>query len=307
MASSTARKYLIVVTGPTAVGKTALSIQLALHLRTEIVSADARQCYQGMAIGTAQPTAKELQTVPHHLVNFLPIQTPHNAGRYAQEALKTLATLFTKYDYVLMTGGAGLYIQAVCQGLDAMPPVAPAIRTALNQRLQKEGLPALAADLALQDPTYYQTIDQANPQRIIRALEVCLASGQPYSTFRKRQPAARPFTVIKIGLTRDRPVLYQRIDERVEQMLAQGLMQEAIALYPYQHYNALQTVGYRELFGHLAGQYDQAEAIRLLKRNTRRYAKRQLTWLERDPDLRWFHPDDGSAILTYIQQMTTAS
>ena len=304
---STACKYLIVVTGPTAVGKTALSIQLALHLRTEIVSADARQCYQGMAIGTAQPTAKELQTVPHHLVNFLPIQTPYNAGKYAQEALNTLATLFTKYDHVLMTGGAGLYIQAVCQGLDAMPPVAPAIRTALNQRLQKEGLPALAADLARQDPTYYQIVDQANPQRVIRALEVCLASGQPYSTFRKRQPAARPFTIIKIGLTRDRPVLYQRIDERVEQMLTQGLMQEAMALYPYQHYHALQTVGYRELFGYLAGQYDQAEALRLLKRNTRRYAKRQLTWLERDPDLRWFHPNDGSAILTYIQQMTTAA
>lgn len=306
MPSSSARKYLIVVTGPTAVGKTALCIQLALHLRTEIISADARQCYQGMAIGTAQPTAAELQAVPHHLVNFLPVEAPYNAGMFAQDALKTLATLFAKYAHVLMTGGSGLYIQAVCQGLADMPPVAPAIRAALNQRLQEEGLSALAADLARQDPAYYQAVDRANPQRVIRALEVCLATGQPYSTLRKRQPAARPFTVIKIGLTRDRPALYQRIDERVEQMLAQGLMQEAAALYPYQHYNALQTVGYRELFGQLAGHYDQAEAIRLFKRNTRRYAKRQLTWFGRDPAMRWFHPDDRPAILNYIQQMTTA-
>ena len=306
MPSSSARKYLIVVTGPTAVGKTALCIQLALHLRTEIISADARQCYQGMAIGTAQPTAAELQAVPHHLVNFLPVEAPYNAGMFAQDALKTLATLFAKYTHVLMTGGSGLYIQAVCQGLADMPPVAPAIRAALNQRLQEEGLSALGADLAHQDPAYYQAVDRANPQRVIRALEVCLATGQPYSTLRQRQPAARPFTIIKIGLTRDRPALYQRIDERVEQMLAQGLLQEAVALYPYQHYNALQTVGYRELFGQLAGHYNQAEAIRLFKRNTKRYAKRQLTWFGRDPAVRWFHPDHRPAILNHIQQMTTA-
>ena len=305
MASSSARKYLIVVTGPTAVGKTALCIELALRLRTEIVSADARQCYQGMAIGTAQPTAAELRAVPHHLVNFLPVQVPYDAGRYAQDALKVLATLFAKYDYVLMTGGAGLYIQAVCQGLDAMPPVAPAIRTALNQRLQRAGLPALVAALALQDPAYYQVVDRANPQRVIRALEVCLATGLPYSSFRSGKPAERPFTVIKLGLTRDRAVLYQRIDERVEQMLAQGLVQEAVALSPYQHCNALRTVGYREIFGYLAGRYDQAEAARLLKRNTRRYAKRQLTWLGRDSALRWFHPDDRAGMLDYIQQMTS--
>ncbi|MEM9416972.1 MAG: tRNA (adenosine(37)-N6)-dimethylallyltransferase MiaA [Bacteroidota bacterium] len=307
MASSAHQKYLIVVTGPTAVGKTALCIQLALHLRTEIVSADARQCYQGMAIGTAQPTATEQQAVPHHLVNFLSVQTPYSAGRYAQDALKTLTTLFAKYDYVLMTGGSGLYIQAVCQGLDAVPPAAPTIRAALNARLQQEGLEALAADLALQDPAYYQTVDRANPQRVIRALEVCLATGQPYSTFRQQQAAARPFTVIKVGLTRDRAELYQRIDARVEQMLAEGLIEEVMALYPYRTCNALQTVGYRELLGYLAGHYDQVEAIRLLKRNTRRYAKRQLTWLRRDPALPWFHPDDGSAILTYLEPIIAIS
>jgi tRNA dimethylallyltransferase len=305
MPPPTAPKYLIVVAGPTAVGKTALCIQLAQHLRTEIISADARQCFQGMTIGTAQPTLAAMQGVPHHLVNFLPVQAPYNAGMFAQDALKILENLLEKYDHVLMTGGSGLYIQAVCQGLDAIPPVAPTIRAHLNERLQTAGLPALVAALAAHDPTYYQVVDRTNPQRVIRALEVCLATGQPYSTFRKHQPVMRPFTIIKIGLTIDRQVLYQRTNQRVEQMLDQGLMQEAIALYPYRHYCALQTVGYREIFGYLAGHYSQEEAIRLLRRNTRRYAKRQLTWFRRDPAMHWFHPDDGPAILNHIQKMTT--
>lgn len=304
MPLSTAPKYLIVVTGPTAVGKTALCVQLARHLRTEIISADARQCYQGMAIGTAQPTPAAMQEVPHHLVNFLPVQASYNAGMFAQDVLEISGNLLKKYDHVLMTGGSGLYIRAVCQGLDTMPPVAPTIRSALRKKLQTAGLPALVAALATHDPTYYQLVDRANSRRVIRALEVCLTTGQPYSTFRKRQPVKRPFTTIKIGLTIDRQVLYQRIDQRVEQMLDQGLMQEAVALYPYRHYNALQTVGYREIFGHLAGHCSQAEAIRLLKRNTRRYAKRQLTWFRRDPAMHWFHPDDWPAILNHIQQMT---
>lgn len=303
---STRKKYLIVVTGPTAVGKTALCIQLAKHLRTEIISADARQCYQGMAIGTAQPTSEAMQEVPHHLVNFLPVQVLYNAGTFAQDALRILANLFEKHDYVLMTGGSGLYIQAVCEGLDVMPPVAPTIRDTLNKRLQTEGLRTLVAELAIQDPTYYKVVDQTNPRRVIRALEVCLATRQPYSTFRKHQPTVRPFTTIKIGLTRGRQLLYQRIDQRVEQMMTQGLVQEATALYPCRHYNALQTVGYREIFGYLAGYYKQAEAVQLLKRNTRRYAKRQLTWFRRDASIHWFHPEDRLAILKHIQQMTSA-
>jgi tRNA dimethylallyltransferase len=298
-------KYLIVVAGPTAVGKTALCIQLAQHLRTEIISADARQCYQGMAIGTAQPTPATMQGVSHHLVNFLPVQASYNAGMFAQDALKILDHLLNRYHHVLMTGGSGLYIQAVCQGLDAMPPVSPIIRATLNKKLQTMGLPVLAAMLATQDPAYYQVVDRANPQRVIRALEVCLATGQPYSTFRKHQPEVRPFTIIKIGLTRDRQVLYQRINQRVEQMLDQGFIQEAMDLYPYRHCNALQTVGYREIFDHLEGHYSQEEAIRLLKRNTRRYAKRQLTWFGQDPAMHWFHPDDGASILHHIQKMTT--
>lgn len=301
-----AKKYLIVVAGPTAVGKTECCVALAQHLRTEIISADARQCYQGMAVGTAQPTPTEMQGVPHHLINFLPVQAPYSAGMFARDALKVLTTLLRKHDYVLMTGGSGLYLQAVCQGLSPIPPVAPTIRAMLNKRLQEEGLPALVTVLASQDPVYYQIVDRSNPQRVIRALEVCLATGQPYSTFRQYPPAAHPFSILKIGLTRDRQTLYQRIDQRVAHMLDQGLLQEAMALYPDRHYNALQTVGYREIFGYLEGHYDQEEAIRLLKRNTKRYAKRQLTWLRRDAAIHWFHPNERAAILYHIQQKTTA-
>lgn len=300
--SSLSNKYLIVVTGPTAVGKTSLCIDLALRFSTEIISADSRQCYQGMTIGTAQPTAAELSAVPHHLVDFLPIQAPYNAGQYARDALQVLASLFTSHDVVVMTGGTGLYIQAVCEGLSPMPSIPSTIRHKLNDRLQKEGLTTLVAELAVHDPDYYQLVDQSNPQRVIRALEVYLATGKPYSSFRKSSPQERPFKVIKVGLERDRSVLYQRIDARVEQMLAQGLLEEVEALYPHRHYNALKTVGYRELFGYLDGKYDLQEAIRLLKRNTRHYAKRQLTWLRRDAAIRWFQPEEPLCILNYIQQ-----
>ena len=303
---SKSHKYLIVVAGPTAVGKTALCIQLAQHLRTEIVSADARQCYQGMAIGTAQPTAQELQAVPHHLVNFLPVQQIYSAGMFERDVLSTLDRLFCKHDCVLMTGGSGLYIQAVCQGLDTMPWVDAPIRATLNTRLQQEGLSVLARELAAQDPAYYQVVDRANPHRIIRALEVGLSTGKPYSYFRKRRSEARSFGIIKIGLTRDRDVLHTRIHQRVDQMMAHGLLQEAAALYPYRHYNALQTVGYRELFGYMAGDYDQAEAVRLLKSNTRKYAKRQLTWFRHDPAMRWFSPDHFTEIMHHIHQTIAA-
>ncbi|MEL6152739.1 MAG: tRNA (adenosine(37)-N6)-dimethylallyltransferase MiaA [Bacteroidota bacterium] len=298
---STSPKTLIVVVGPTAVGKTNLCIQLAQHLQTEIVSADARQCYHGMAIGTAQPTTAERQTIPHHLIDFLPVQTSYSAGRFEHDVLALLDQLFTKYDQVLMTGGSGMYLQAACEGLDSMPPVDTALRDQLNARLQQEGVSALANELAALDPAYYQLVDRQNPRRVVRALEVIQATGQPYAAFRKKIPQKRPFRIIKIGLTRDRQVLYQRIDQRVAQMWAQGLLAEATALYPYKSYNALQTVGYREIFGYLEGRYDQQEAISLLKRNTRRYAKRQMTWFKRDAAIRWFHPDHWAAIRDYAQ------
>lgn len=304
MHAYTPSKYLIVVVGPTAVGKTACCMRLAKHLGTEIISADARQCYQGMAIGTAQPTPEMIREVPHHLVNYLPVHAPYHAEKFAQDALQVLNTLLKQHDYVIMTGGSGLYIQAVCEGLDAMPPASPTIRAMLNQRLRETGLHGLVAELAIRDPAYHRVADLANPRRVIRALEVCLATAKPYSTFRKRKITARPFSIIKIGLTRARASLYQSIDQRVKAMVGQGLIQEAEALYPQRHYNALQTIGYREIFGYLDGHYSQEEAIRLLKRNTRRYAKRQKTWFERDTSIRWFHPDETSNILRHIESLT---
>ena len=297
-----APKQLIVVVGPTGVGKTTCCIQLAQYLQAEIISADARQCYQGMRIGTAQPTAEDMQNVPHHLINCLPLQQPYNAALFARDAHNILERLWKQHNQVLVTGGSGLYINALCQGLDHMPHVPPTIRTLLQNKLHKEGLPVLAKMLSSYDPQYYRMVDKANPQRILRALEICLATGKPYSTFRTRQPPTHAFRTIMIGLQRERQELYQRIDQRVDEMLQQGLIQEATTLYPYRHYNALQTIGYREIFGYLAGHYDQAAAISLLKRNTRRYAKRQLTWFKRHRKTRWFHPNDVPAILRHIQQ-----
>ena len=255
-----------------------------------------------MAIGTAQPTTEERQAVRHHLIDFLPVQAPYNAGMFERDALKTLDGLFNKYNHVVLTGGSGLYIKAVCEGLDSMPLVDPKIREHLNTRLHQEGLAGLEQELSVRDPIYYQTVDRRNPQRIIRALEVCIATGQTYSLLRNNLPATRPFKFIKIGLIRDLQVLYERINQRADQMLEQGLFEEATALYSYKDHNALQTVGYQNLFGYLEGHYSQEEAIRLIKRNTRRYAKRQLTWFRQDQDIRWFQPSDFKGMIDYIRR-----
>ena len=301
-----AGKALVVVAGPTAVGKTALCLWLARALQTEIVSADSRQFYREMNIGTAKPSAAELAEVPHHFIDSHHIGQEYNAGAYEADALKTLATLFQTRSVAVLTGGSGLYIRAVCAGMDQMPEVDPQIRQHLMQQLQHQGLPALVAQLQQLDPAYCRQADLANPQRVVRALEVCLASGQPYSGFRLQEAAARPFQVIKIGLDRDRQELYQRIDARMDLMVAQGLLEEARSLYPFRHHNALQTVGYQEIFDFLEGHYDWEEALRLLKRNSRRYAKRQLTWFRRDAEFTWFHPDDRAGILAFIRQQLPA-
>lgn len=295
-------KYLIVVVGPTAVGKSDLCIQLAKHFCTSIISADSRQFYRGMSIGTAQPSAQERQAIPHHFIDFLAIQETYSAGQFAREVLDKLTSLFATNQYVVLTGGSGLYIQAVCEGLVAMPLVDKNLRAQLNARLQQAGLADLRQELAIRDPIYYQAVDLHNPQRIIRALEVCITTGKPYSSFKTKQPSIRPFQCIKIGLLRERAVLYQRIDQRVEQMFAQGLLEEATALYAYSAYNALQTLGYQELFGYLAGDYGQQEAIRLIKRNTRRYAKRQLTWFRSLKDVCWLDPDNLPRIIQHIDK-----
>eukprot|EP01132_Coremiostelium_polycephalum_P001045 gene1045-1326_t len=296
-------KYLIVVAGPTAVGKTDLCIQLAQHLQTEIISADARQCYYGMPIGTAQPTLEQQQTVKHHFINCWPIQQPYSAGKFEKDALALINHLFDRYSYLIVTGGSGLYIQALCEGLDTMPQPPSSIRDYWNQKYQEAGIQYLLKELALQDPVYYQLVDKNNPHRLIRALEICTTTGKPYSQFRlQNPPATRPFHIISLGLTLDRSVLYQRINQRVEQMMAQGLLEEATGLYPDRHSQALQTVGYQEIFDYLEKKHTLAEATALIQRNTRRYAKRQLTWFTRQmPYMPWFSPQQFTDILTYLQ------
>jgi tRNA dimethylallyltransferase len=288
-----ADKTLLVIAGPTAVGKTAYCVRLARQLNTEIVSADSRQLYRELSIGTARPTPAEMQNVPHHFIGSHSIRDPVNAGRYEREALAVLNDLFRKKDVVILTGGTGLYINAVCFGLDDLPPADPVLRAGLRHELaQPDGLLRLQTQLRHLDPTYAATADLQNPHRLLRALEVCLSTGQPYSSFRRQQAAVRPFRLRLLALNRPRPDLYARIDARVEAMLAAGLVDEARCLLPYRQFNALQTVGYREVFAHLDGDYDHAEMVRLLKRNTRRYAKRQLTWFHNQNEYEWKEMND---------------
>ncbi|NML65343.1 tRNA (adenosine(37)-N6)-dimethylallyltransferase MiaA [Hymenobacter sp. RP-2-7] len=291
------RPVLLAVAGPTAVGKTALTVALAQQLGTEIISADSRQFYREMRIGTAKPTPTEMQGVPHHFIGSHSIAEDYSAGRFATDALGLLAELFRRHAVVIATGGSGLYLQALTDGLDELPPVPPQVRQQLQHELQALGLPALVSELARLDPVAHQRLDLHNHQRVLRALEIVRGTGQPFSSFH-RGPAAvaeaaqRPFRVVKVALSRPREELYTRIDQRVLHMLAEGLVAEATTLLPYRQHNALQTVGYQEIFGYLDGLYDYAEAVRLLQRNTRHYAKRQLTWLRRDAEYQWLTIDE---------------
>jgi tRNA dimethylallyltransferase len=301
MESNTKQKYLLVVAGPTAVGKTSLALHLALHFKTEIVSADSRQFYREMNIGTAKPSEAELALVKHHFVNNLSIEQDYTAGAYEQEALTLLEILFQKCDVIVLAGGSGLFVKALCEGLDDIPEVQPTIRLQLNAEFEKGGLESLLKELKEKDPIYYERVDRANPVRVIRALELCRGTGMPFSSFRTFSKKERSFQTIKIALNRDREELYQRIDNRMEAMLANGLVEEAIALYPFRHRNALQTVGYSEVFGYLDGQYNYEEMVDLLKRNSRRYAKRQLTWFGKDKEYKWFEPEQEKEILEFIE------
>ena len=283
------RPVLFTIAGPTAVGKTALSVALAQQLRTEIVSSDSRQFFRELSIGTAKPTPEEMQGVPHHFINSHSISEEYSAGRYAADCLVLLDQLFEQFPVVILTGGSGLYVQAVTDGLDELPPVPPELRLALRQELAEKGLGAMVEELAQTDPVAHGRLDLQNPARVLRALEVTRASGQPFSSFHTQAAAAdtKPFRVVKVALSRSREELYGRINQRVEDMLAAGLLAEVEALLPYRHHQALRTVGYQEIFGFLDGEYDWPEAVRLLQRNTRHYAKRQLTWLRRDPAYQW--------------------
>lgn len=281
-------KTLVIVTGPTAVGKTALCVELAKTLQTEIVSADARQIYREMRIGTARPTEEEMGGVVHHFVASHSIHQEYSAGKYEAEVLALLPSLFERYDTVLLTGGSGLYIKAVCSGLDNFPDIPPAIRQQLQQELEEKGLAALQEELARLDPESYAEIDLQNPRRVLRALEVCRAAQRPYSYFKRRAAAKRPFRIVGFVLNRPRPLLYERINRRVDLMMEEGLWQEAEQLFPFRHLSALQTVGYREIFDAMEGKHDKNTAIELIKQNTRRYAKRQLTWFRHQhPGFEW--------------------
>jgi tRNA dimethylallyltransferase len=294
-------KFAIVVAGPTAVGKTELCIRLAKEFDTEIISADSRQFFREMNIGTAKPSIEERQGVVHHLIDSHSVTETYHAAAFEKDALAIAATIFRTKEVLILTGGSGLYIKTFCQGLDDIPETDPAIREKLTEQYQQKGLSPLLAQLDELDPTYGQIVDRANPQRIIRALEVSLSTGQPYSSFRRQTTAVRPFHIINIGLHRERADLYSRIDARMDLMLAGGLVEEARQLAAYRMHNALQTVGYTEVFDYLEGRYDYAEMVRLLKRNSRRYAKRQLTWFTKDEQIQWFHPSDYREIVDYIK------
>lgn len=296
------KPLLIVLVGPTAVGKTAVAIQLAKQVKAEIISADSRQFFREMNIGTAKPSVEELTAAPHYMVNHLSIEDSYSVGQFEKEVLTLLNQLFKKNRVAILVGGSGLYVDAVCNGLDEFPAVDPKYREQLNEQLKVEGIGPLQQQLAQKDPSYYEEVDRQNPQRLIRALEVILSTGKTYSSFRKRKKIERPFEVVKIGLEMDRAHIYERIDRRMEMMIEQGLFEEAASLYDYRELNALQTVGYTEIFGYLDGEYDKEEAIRLLKRNSRRYAKRQLTWFKREPLTHWFHPDQLNEMLALIEE-----
>lgn len=287
--------------GPTGVGKTDLCLKLGKKFNTQIISCDSRQFYKEMNLGTAKPSPEELAEVPHHLINSLSIEEEYDVRKFEQDALSILDLLFQSNQLVLMTGGSGLFADAVVKGLDEIPDVDPEIRKGIISEFEQKGLLWLQGEVEKTDPEYYQVVDQQNPQRLMRALEVSRGTGLKFSSFRIKKKAVRTFKTIKIGLYRDREELYERIDLRMDQMIESGLFEEAEALFEKRTLNALQTVGYSEIFGYLEGKYDREEAVRLLKRNSRRYAKRQMTWFRRDVEIQWFKPDQEKEITEWIE------
>ena len=280
--------YLINIVGPTAIGKTSLAIQLANKFNTEIISADSRQFYKEMSIGTAVPSAEELQAAKHHFIQHISIKDNYNVGDFESEAIKKLDELFKNNKIVIMVGGSGLYTKSVLEGLDYFPEVSLEIRQELNLKLEKEGLDSLQQQLHKLDPDYYKIVDLENPHRVIRALEVCISSEKPYSSYLNQPKKKRNFTAISIGLSAEREIIYDRINRRVDLMITEGLMDEAKALFPKRELNALNTVGYKELFSYLEGKDSLETAVSEIKKNTRRFAKRQLTWFRKDQEINWF-------------------
>lgn len=293
-------KTLIVVTGPTAVGKTALCLDIARHFDIPIINADSRQIYKELSIGTARPTDEEMRQVRHYFVGTLGLEDYYSASIFEQQVLALLDVLFMKHDYALMAGGSMMYIDAVCNGIDDIPTIDEKTRETMKRRLAEEGLEKLCDELQRLDPDYYAIVDRQNPKRVVHALEICLMTGRTYTSFRKHETKQRPFRIVKIGLNREREELYGRINRRVDQMMEQGLLKEAADMYPRKDLNALNTVGYKELFDYFDGRWPLEEAVERIKGNTRRYARKQLTWYKKDQQIRWFHPDNKKDIINYI-------
>jgi tRNA dimethylallyltransferase len=299
-----AQKTLIVIAGPTAIGKTELCIRLAEKLNTEIISADSRQIFKELKIGTAAPSEKDLQRVKHHFIGNKSIHDFYTAGMFELEVIELLKDLFSNKNNVIMTGGSGLYIDAVCKGIDALPRVDPQIRKELTEQYEKEGIDSLRYKLQVLDPEYYRMADLQNPKRLLKALEITIQTGKPYSSFLTGNKKERFFNILKIGLNRDRQELYNIINQRVEKMVDAGLVEEARKYHDYRDINALNTVGYKEIFQYLDGNITLERAKELIKRDTRRYAKRQITWFKRDKEIEWFHPCEFDQIYKYIKDHT---
>lgn len=292
---------LIVVTGPTAVGKTALAIRLAEHLDIPVINADSRQIYREMKIGTAAPTAEQLQRVRHYFVSSKSIADYYNASMYEQDVMRLLDN--DEHSYALLAGGSMMYIDAVCNGIDDIPTIREDVREEMKQRYATEGLEALCEELKRLDPEHYEIVDRKNHRRVIHALEICRQTGRTYTSFRKQEKKQRPFRIVKIGINCDRERLYQRINDRVDTMMEQGFLEEAESLHNYRHLNALNTVGYKELFDYMDGRWTLQEAVERIKGNTRRYARKQLTWYKRDETMKWFCPEQEKDILKFIDSL----
>lgn len=279
-----------------------MCLDIAQHFGIPIINADSRQIYKELKIGTASPTIEQMRRVPHYFVGSLSLHDYYSASLFEQQVLEILQCEFEHSDYALLTGGSMMYIDAVCNGIDDIPTVDDVTRETLKRRLADEGLEALVEELRQLDPEYYEIVDKQNPRRVVHGLEICLMTGKTYTSFRKREIKQRPFRIVKIGLNRDREELYNRINQRVDQMMTDGLLDEAKRLYPMRHMNALNTVGYKEMFAYLDGTWTLEEAVERIKGNTRRYARKQLTWYKKDEQIRWFHPNEIEQIYSYISQ-----
>ncbi len=298
------KKYLVIILGPTGIGKTDLSVDIALRFKTEIISCDSRQFYRELSVGTAVPSPFLLNKVRHHFIQHLSVTDYYSASLYERDFLNLSGQLFRKHDTLILTGGSGLYIDAACGRLDDIPDVDPEVRNKYLRKYSEEGLESLRADLRYIDPDYYRIADLRNHKRIIRALEISESTGKPYSFYLHNKGKERNFSIIKTGLRMDRDELYHRINDRVDSMVSAGLEKEARKMIPLRYNNALNTVGYKEFFSYFDGDISREKAIELIKRNSRRYAKRQMTWWARNKDIKWFHPEEKENIISYVEKMT---